>query len=103
MSKDNNVARFPVSTWKRIWNRRGKRTINCIVSDRYLRYGDLAPSSAGYFPDQLKIGTPVTIDVMSDNAPDEREPRKLCQLIVTVEELREMVAQLDKDLAETDE
>jgi hypothetical protein len=99
MNENDNISKFPVSTWQRILNRRGKRTVNCIVSGRYLRYDDLGPSSIGYFPARLKIGTPVTIDVMTDS-DTEKEPRKICELTLTLEELKDMVSRLEKDIAD---
>ncbi len=87
---DKNIQRFPISGWKRTLNRRGKRSVSCIVSDRWLRFGE---------PDQqaLDIGTPILLDVMTET-PDENDEfksKKLCGLIVTVEQLKKLVGEID--------
>ncbi len=87
---DKNIQRLPISGWKRTLNRRGKRSVSCIVSDRWLRFGE---------PDQqaLNIGTPIVIEVMTET-PDENgefKSRKLCSLIVTVEQLKKLVGEID--------
>jgi hypothetical protein len=92
----DNISRFPVSTWKRTLNRRGKRSVNCVVSGRYWRYGKPAHASTGYFPDPQKLGTPVILEIMSGNGPDEKD-RKICEMIVTLEELKRMVAILEQE------
>ncbi|MBC6445225.1 MAG: hypothetical protein GDA50_07360 [Alphaproteobacteria bacterium GM202ARS2] len=81
----DNVDRFPVSTWQRIINRRGKRAVNCIVSDRYLVFGQA--------DGPIQMGTPVAVDVMTEL--EEKKPRKLCSLILTVEDLKKMVEMLE--------
>ena len=92
----DSIHRFPVSTWKRIWNQRGKRVVNCIVSGRYLRFGKVGKPSAGYFPDHGKVGTPVVLDVMTDTDSDAPD-RKLCEMIVTLEELEAIVDLLKRE------
>ena len=87
---DKNIQRFPISGWKRTLNRRGKRRVSCIVSDRWLRFGE---------PDlqALNIGTPILLDVMTET-PDENDEfksTKLCSLIVTVEQLKKLVKEID--------
>lgn len=91
------ISKFPVSTWQKIWNKRGARAVNCVVSGRWLKVGEPGTSSGGYLPTG-KIGTPVPIDVMTGGYDDE-EPRKICSLVVTYEELK---ALLDKLKSETD-
>jgi hypothetical protein len=92
----DNISKFPMSHWQWIWNKRGKRSVNCVVSGRYLRYGHPASTSTGYFPDQHKLGTPVTIEIMSSNDPDSKD-RKICELILTLEELKQMVEILEQE------
>ena len=38
----DEVTRFPVMSWKRTKNKRGKLSVSCIVTDRWLRF-DLLP------------------------------------------------------------
>lgn len=42
---------------------------------------------------KINIGTPIKVDVMTDVS--ENGPRKLCQLIVTVEQLKDLMAEID--------
>ena len=92
----DNISRFPVSKWQRILNRRGNRSVNCVVSGRYWRYGHLGPAATGYFPDPQQLGTPVILEIMSSNDPDDKD-RKICEMIVTLEELKQMVAILEQE------
>jgi hypothetical protein len=92
---NENVSKFPVSHWQRILNRRGSRAVHCVVSGRYMRFGRLGAPSTGYFTDPSKIGTPVVVDIMSDTTGDDDRDRKLCHLVVTLEELKQMVSTLE--------
>ena len=89
---DKNIQRFPISSWKRTLNRRGKRSVSCIVSDRWLRFGE---------PDQqaLNIGTPILLDVMTETLDEKDEfkskSKKLCSLFVTVEQLKKLLEEID--------
>jgi len=78
MTKD--VTRFPISGWQRQANRRGRRSVSCIVSDRWLRFSPKAQP--------VGEGTAVIVDVMTDASGTER---KLCELILTLEQLRRVV------------
>lgn len=71
-----SISKFPISSWKRVRNRRGKLSVSCIVSDRWLSFQP--PHHT-----KLDVGTPVTVDVMTDG--DDGKSKKLCQLIVTIE------------------
>ncbi len=88
---NKNIQRFPISAWKRTLNRRGKRSVSCIVSDRWLRFGE---------PDQqaLNIGTPIVLDVMTEITDENGKfkSKKLCSLIVTVEQLKKLMEQVDR-------
>ena len=88
---DENIKRFPISGWKRTLNRRGKRSVSCIVSERWLRFEE---------PDQqaLNVGTPILLDVMTEtlNENHELKSKKLCSLIVTVEQLRKLMEDIDR-------
>ena len=94
-----DVTRFPVSTWQRIWNRRGERAVSCIVSGRWLRFGEVATAATGYLPGS-KIGTPIDLDVMTDQYDgDEGAARKICTLVVTYEELKAVVQKFEAEIA----
>jgi hypothetical protein len=74
------VTKFPVHGWKRTANRRGKRSVSCIVSDRFLKFEEQTHSG--------EEGTAVIMHVMTDASEQER---KLTTLIVTLEQLRDVL------------
>lgn len=85
---NDKVIRFPVQSWKRVKNRRGKRGVSCMVTDRWLRlptearrvdFGDGKPCTA------------LVVDVMTDTSG---EARKLCELVITLEELQTAVSNI---------
>ena len=82
-------ARFELEAEKR----RGKRTVTCQVSDRYLRYERTDPKGTGF-------GNPVVINVMTDRGYDDKPDRKLCEMVVSLEDLEVMVAQLRADITD---
>lgn len=86
-----NIRKFPITSWRRTQNRRGKRSVSCIVTERWLRFEE---------PDhqKLNIGTPISLDVMTDTYDEDDnfiKSKKLCSLIVTVEQLHNLVDQID--------
>jgi len=81
MTDKENITKFPIPYWKTIQNKRGIRAVHCIVSGRYLKYSK-ADTSA-----RIEEGTPVFMDVMTDTGSTTND-KKLCQLIVTLEELK---------------
>ena len=80
-----------VTDWEQIKRCRGDRTVHCIVSERYLRFG-VAHHSA------FEDGHPLTVDVMLDRH-GEGADRKLCELVLPVEELEAMVRRAWSDIA----
>ncbi|UWP88377.1 hypothetical protein [Aliiroseovarius crassostreae] len=88
----SDVTRFPRTTWDRIRNRRGRKAVNCIVSGRYL---------AIHGVDNCIVdgGHPVSLNVMTDTDPDQKD-RNMCEMIVTLEELERVVSILREELAE---
>jgi hypothetical protein len=80
------VIRFPTTEWLRHRNRLGKQVIPCFVSGRYLRFSDMADTGTN--------GRAVAVDVMSES-DDEKPDRKLCELVLTLDDLKRMVARLD--------
>ena len=91
------ITRFPISTWQRILNKRSPRAVNCVVSDRWLKVGELGRAADGYIP-SIKIGTPVPIDVMTGGYEDSGA-RKICSLTVTYEELKAILDKLTSELS----
>lgn len=82
MARD--VTRFPVKAWERIKNRRGKRSVSCITSGRWLRFAEQANPTAA--------GTLVFVDVMTAG---ENGDRKLCELCIPLEELAQAVQNIE--------
>ncbi len=76
----DKVVRFPMNSSERVANRRGKRTVSCIVSSRWLRFDEHAQ--------KMQSGTAILVDVLTDISGEER---KLCQLCVTLEDLRRLL------------
>ncbi len=79
---DHAVIRFPVKTLRRIKNRRGKRSVSCIVSDRWLKFDETAQwvdFGAG------ERGAACFVHVMTDAG---NSSRKICEVCVLLEDLK---------------
>jgi hypothetical protein len=72
----DNIYRFPVNGWRRVANRRGKHSVSCIVSDRWLQFETKAHKT--------EYGSAVFVDVMTDISGETRKTSRLC---ITLEEL----------------
>jgi hypothetical protein len=84
MSKD--VIRFPVNTTQRIKNRRGKFSVSCAVSMRWLRFKEetgCVDSAA------------VVVDVMTDSDFDGSPSKKICELVLELDDLRAILKQYE--------
>jgi hypothetical protein len=77
-TKGPKVVRIPVSVDQRHRNTVGPGYVPCMVSDRWLRF---PKQSGGHFGG----GEYIAADVMT-GSPEEH-PRRLCELIVTREDL----------------
>ena len=84
----NDTIRFPMNSIDRIRNRRGKRSVSCTVSGRWLRFRDDVYRGPGE--------TLVFIDVMTETDPD-KESRKLCDLCISVEELKKVLSRCEPE------
>lgn len=91
----DEVTRFPVSTWKRIKNQRGQRTVNCEISGRYLRYATGHDTGTA-------MGVVVPIDVMTDGNDSETPDRKICELYLPLDELKKLVRLVEEDTEDQD-
>ena len=85
----NNFTRYSPEEWQRIKDARGERILHCSFSSRFINYGSLHPNHSGR-------GHTVVLQVMADRSP-EKPNKMLCELYVTLEQLREAVAQLEQD------
>jgi hypothetical protein len=86
-----DITKFPVKHWQRIKNRRGTTSVNCIVSSRYLKVLCIAETDTA-------DGAVVTIHVMVDKYEDGPD-RRLCELILPIEELRDALAKAESKLS----
>jgi hypothetical protein len=84
-----DIKKLPVTHSQRELNRRGKMSLNCIVSDRWIRVGDPHRTSP-------ELGTPIEIDVIRAYSDATGGDHKLCSLIITVDQLRALLAEIDK-------
>jgi hypothetical protein len=66
--------------WRRTANRRGRHSVSCIVSDRWLRFAPKAKA--------VGEGAAVIVEVLTDASDKER---KLCELILTLDQLRRVM------------
>jgi hypothetical protein len=73
--------------WQRIKNRRGPTSVNCIVSSRYLKILSMGETNTA-------DGVVVKIHVMLDKYEDGPD-RRLCELLLPIEELRGVLAQVE--------
>ncbi len=74
---DERLIRFPVDSRQRWRNRRGERAVPCQVSDRWLEFSETAALVGG---EHL-----ILVDVMTLDRHDN--PRKLCQLVLSRQDL----------------
>ncbi len=74
----SNVKTFPGNPYKRLKARYGARMVPCMVSGRYLLFPE---QSAGH----LGGGEFIPVDVMTMGGDDK--PRKLCEMVITREDL----------------
>lgn len=75
----SNIKKFPITLTQRQKNKRGKTSVSCQVSDRWLKFSEEST--------HLEGGEFISLDVMTLGS-DEKE-RKICELVITREELLE--------------
>lgn len=83
MSNDN-VIRLPIKYTQILKNKRGKNSVNCLLTDRWLKLTDTSV--------RMDVGEAIILDVM-EAGPDGSD-RKICQLVVTKEELMEVIGRI---------
>lgn len=76
----DNIQDFPISFSQRRKNKLGPLHVECKVSDRYLRFREKSST--------LQDGEYIIIDVMTTQT-DINKPYKLCEVIITREDLLE--------------
>ena len=83
MSREK-VARIPISSTRRMRNRKGKLGVACMVSDRWLKFE----------PTSHKFADGESLDVMTVEMETER-PRKLCSRVVLREDLERALGNIE--------
>ncbi len=73
----DNIIEMPITSRQRIKNSRGKTSVNCLISDRWLKFYNQSS--------MLHSGEALKLDVMTTN--QNGEDKTLCTLIITKEEL----------------
>ena len=87
----NNLSRYTAAEWESIKAARGDRALHCSFSPRFIKV-------AGVHPDHTGNGHTVVLQVMTDRSPDKPN-RMLCEPYVTLEQLREVMAEMEDDRA----
>ena len=85
MTDKDKIVRFPVNAEKRIENRRGKHSVSCKVTNRWLSFEETAQKV--HFGDG-EIGTAIFVYVMTDTG---EKPRRICELCITLEDLQRVL------------
>ena len=85
MPKDNLIP-LPIKYTQILKNRRGKYSVNCLLSDKWLRFGETSTP--------LDLGEACVVDVMQAKEDDTDE--RICQLIITKEELLDVLKQIKR-------
>ena len=74
--------------WLQRWRtKHGDFAVPCIVSGRWLEFSQKGSANTG-------DGEAITVSVMTEN--EDENPRKLCELIVTREELLRVLDLIEK-------
>jgi hypothetical protein len=91
MSKD--VIRFPMNGSQRMKNRRGKHSVSCYVSGRWLRFQE----ETGIVERNSRA---VVVDVMTAGDYEDSEPsKKICELVLELDDLRALLQLYDAKVA----
>ncbi|MEA5058978.1 hypothetical protein SDC9_153963 [bioreactor metagenome] len=80
----DKVTKFPITYSERRKNAMGPLCVECQVSGRYLQFH---PNSSN-----TQKGEFITVDVMAMQTDEEKAPKKICELIVTREDLLEALS-----------
>ena len=83
-----HVEKFPIKHHQREMNRRGKMSLSCIVTDRWIKVGK---------PDWAHgdLGVPVEIEIIAAYSRSTGGDHKICSMIITVEQLRSLLKEID--------
>lgn len=76
---NEKVTRFPITYSERRKNMVGPLCVECQVSGRYLRFHEKS--------DIVQAGEFITVDVMAMQMDEDKPSKKICELIITREDL----------------
>ncbi len=80
----SNIKKFPITFTQILKNERGKTSVSCQISDRWIRFSEEST--------KLEGGEFISLDVMTLGS-DEKE-KKICELVVTREEILEALSNI---------
>ena len=83
----DDVIRFPFNGSQRTKNRRGKYSVSCYVSGRWLRFH----KETGLVENNSRA---VVVDVMAADF-DEAPAKKICELVLELDDLRAILKQYE--------
>ncbi|MBM6871367.1 hypothetical protein [Pseudoflavonifractor phocaeensis] len=86
---DTKIKKFPISYSERRKNMKGPLCVECQVSGRYLRFHEKS--------DVLKAGEFITVDVMAMQNEEDKPAKKICELVITREDIMEALKHISPD------
>lgn len=86
---DTKIKKFPISYSERRKNMMGLLCVECQVSGRYLRFHEKS--------DVLKAGEFITVDVMAMQNEEDKPAKKICELVITREDIMEALKHISPD------
>ena len=86
---NEKVTRFPITYSERRKNMVGPLCVECQVSGRYLRFHEKS--------DIVQAGEFITVDVMAMQMDEDKPSKKICELIVTREDLLNALKHISPD------
>lgn len=81
----SNIRKFPITCRQRQKNERGKTSVSCQISDRWLKFSEKST--------QMTCGEFITLDVMTIGS--DKKQKKICELVITREELLEALRNIE--------
>jgi hypothetical protein len=80
----DKVTKFPITEYQRIRNMQGEFSVPCEVSERWLLFGRTSS--------MLREGEFISVDIMT--MTENNNPKKLCGLFITRENLMEVLSNI---------
>ena len=86
---NGKITKFPITRSERRKNTVGPLNVECLVSGRYLCFHEKSAV--------LQDGEFITVDVMAMQMDENKPPKKICELIVTREDLMNALKRVSPD------